>query len=983
MSNTPIIIQKLELDYKQPIKSTEAFAKVIKELNKELKNIKDSARMSVSDIDKLVKSMKSVNKSIEIEINVNSKATNEAINKTAQNIINFGVANKKVFTDAEEDVRKYIQAVNDTPKNISVPNISPNIKESADNNTLAKIKDLLPNESAIDYMVSKFAPGWIKLIPWALDVVSVLGPYIYNMMKAGDVTAEFKERQKEITETSIKQKESIEKTKAEMLAQAEMAERLADKIDELSKKENLNFAEKAQMKSIVEQLNSIYPNISLIIDEQTGKLNGNTSAIRENIKAMKDQAIQQAYKAKTDQVAGDYVVQEILAGDLKLKIDEKKRELKELEKSTDQSESSEYENGTITGSTIRDNALTISNLKGDIEDLTRQWEKATDKLSEYDKELDKLNKREEYRTSNGFDDIPLYDVEKGEWIVGTPKKSKTATNNNDSNNDNDDDKNKNYKNEALANALKQLDYEKYVKLIDTEVELAKLIKFKKIYSMNADELLDIDKRIYSARENLKSETLKHSVDWINEKKSLDELSIEEEIAAWERVLLNQKDNIEAEKQANLNLHMLRKQLLEETSKKEEDIIRHLANISKLSTEEQIERYKELYSVQAKNYTEEHSRTENLFNLYKNLLSEQQNKIKEAYDDRIKQIDEEANKKKKAKQEEIKNLQEELKLLDRKDSERSYEHKTSDIQKDIDYWSIRTGEDARKKLIELQKQLEEEKYKHELEMQKQNINDKIDGLEGEVDEIERLANEEKDKYKIAYEKIAKAFDEHGAYIVAAAGTMAQNSYNAWKENYLDKILLDLKNGNLTDFQNTTDGLNNSLDDLKNKTPDYNGNINNFMIYSAANSILELKKRWHDGDISAAGEAKEFYDKLRGYGINGVKVAETLNAMDYEKAKNYIAGFPKYHTGGLAYSEGLAVLKKDELIFPPELSAGIRNLFPLLKSLGYSNNNSPNSYDNRKSVQIGTLLNIENNLMEDDIDGGILSRQLYREIKNLQA
>ena len=65
-----------------------------------------------------------------------------------------------------------------------------------------------------------------------------------------------------------------------------------------------------------------------------------------------------------------------------------------------------------------------------------------------------------------------------------------------------------------------------------------------------------------------------------------------------------------------------------------------------SVEQQIEAYKELYSVKAESLEDEQNRVENLFNLYKQLLSEEQKKIKEAYDGRIDLIDEEADRKNK-------------------------------------------------------------------------------------------------------------------------------------------------------------------------------------------------------------------------------------------------------------------------------------------------------------------------------------------------
>ena len=142
------------------------------------------------------------------------------------------------------------------------------------------------------------------------------------------------------------------------------------------------------------------------------------------------------------------------------------------------------------------------------------------------------------------------------------------------------------------------------------------MKSRLIHVNTADELMDINKRIYTA----------------------------------EQKLLDEKKN---------------------SYKLEEDNIQHLAKLGVYSVEQQIEAYRELYSVKAESLADEQSRVENLFNLYKQLLSEEQRKIKDAYNERIDLIDEEAKRKKENLEDEKKAIQEQLDLLDRKDNERSY------------------------------------------------------------------------------------------------------------------------------------------------------------------------------------------------------------------------------------------------------------------------------------------------------------------------
>ena len=514
-----------------------------------------------------------------------------------------------------------------------------------------------------------------------------------------------------------------------------------------------------------------------------------------------------------------------------------------------------------------------------------------------------------------------------------------------------------------------MDYKKYLNTLSVEDEIATLNQIKAQHVNTADELMDINKRIYSAEKQLLSDRLKNSTDWINDKKNLGELSVDEEIAAWERVLAKQSNNAEAVKLANTNLYKLRKQQAEEAAKAEENSIKHLTALGTYSVQQQIDAYKELYSVKAMSLDEEQTRIENIFSLYKQLLSEQQKQIKDAYDERIRTIDEEAKAEKAKKEEKIKGLQEELELLNRQDSQRSYEQTIADIKKDIEYWQVRTSEEARKKVIELEQQLDEEKYKHDLEMKKQSINDKIDEAEDEVEEIDRLADEEKKRWEKSYELTEKAFDTHSTNIVALAGAMSKEAYEQWEKNYLTPLKEALESGSFSTFDSLSNGLGGSINDLD--TGMKNGN--NAQIYNAAKSILSLKKQWTDGSTTAAGQATQYYNMLRNMGGKGSTVADQLAAADYPTAQSIVANLPRYHTGRLGGMEEVAVIRKDELIFPPELSRGIRALFPIISDIG---RNNKTSYDNRKQIKIDKLVNIENNRMEDSTDEWSFAREINR-------
>lgn len=77
---------------------------------------------------------------------------------------------------------------------------------------------------------------------------------------------------------------------------ADRAKELVNRLDELQNSTNLTASEQEEQRSIVEQLNALFPNLGIAIDDTTGKLNMNTKAIWDNIEAMKGYAKVDALK---------------------------------------------------------------------------------------------------------------------------------------------------------------------------------------------------------------------------------------------------------------------------------------------------------------------------------------------------------------------------------------------------------------------------------------------------------------------------------------------------------------------------------------------------------------------------------------------------------------------------------------------------------------------------------------------------------------
>ena len=148
--------------------------------------------------------------------------------------------------------------------------------------------------------------GWIIALIGALALgVGTLG------MRMGEGTKKAKEFAAACEASADAFDDQIAKTNTQTVA----AQKLSDELFDLAEKEKLSNNEKIQMKALVAQLNSLMPELSLKIDEQTGKLLSNRDAVDELIKKRKEEITLQAYSETMLQLQKDMVEVQIKIND--------------------------------------------------------------------------------------------------------------------------------------------------------------------------------------------------------------------------------------------------------------------------------------------------------------------------------------------------------------------------------------------------------------------------------------------------------------------------------------------------------------------------------------------------------------------------------------------------------------------------------------------------------------------------------------------
>jgi hypothetical protein len=209
----------------------------------------------------------------------------------------------------------------------------------------------------------------------------------------------------------------------------------------------------------------------------------------------------------------------------------------------------------------------------DMQDKVDKWEKLNGQLSSMDEKQtkikDEINKyAEAIVAADKLQNPDAYNTKVPDWAQQyVPSSSGSSSNDTGKKYDDLDTSSRGsssqaYENKALDTALKSLEHKKQMNQISLEDEVKTLQAIKNAYTKTADEKMDIDESIYTAQKSIQAKRLQDSVDWINEQKELNNLTTEQEIAAWNRVYKNQKDNIEAVKEATKNLAKLKKEQLD-------------------------------------------------------------------------------------------------------------------------------------------------------------------------------------------------------------------------------------------------------------------------------------------------------------------------------------------------------------------------------------------------------------------------------------
>ncbi|NBI28592.1 phage tail tape measure protein [Chengkuizengella marina] len=542
----------------------------------------------------------------------------------------------------------------------------------------------------------------------------------------------------------------------------------------------------------------------------------------------------------------------------------------------------------------------------------------------------------------------------------------------------------------------------------TEEQIKALDKLQKSHqeylSKNKEAYQSLDLELTHLNENLMNEKLRHSKDWIEQEKYYNRLSLEQELAAYERVLETHKENAEVRKEIEREIFRVKNELIDKEIELEEEKQRQLEEGAQ-ERQEQLDQWQiDLESavrdaVEAmKDYYRERQEYE------VEAIEEEIDAFKDAHDEKMDLLDDELSK-----YEDIINKQ--LDAIEDQESEDDFNKKLAksegeaqEIRGKINELSLDDSTETKASILELEEELadkleeiEEMKHDREVDLRKENLQHNLDTKKKEID-AERDAAQE--KYEIELDELNRKKEAEQQY---------------WQDKiddqrYYNELIEKANKGHVNNLLSELDRMSDSVkDDMKKLGDVIEGNLID-KLDEAADKLKEVNgdKPTSSKNRKSAEEKAyedyidnkvEWYNIYKRYGTSDSDRQQELHEENNEYREEY--GFKDYSiddlrdmgyiasldTGGYtgSFKGGkLAVLHEKEYVLNPDNFENIKKTAEIANSLirqapipkfptGTINNKS---VDNTKTLSIGKMIHVER--MDNNTDIKKIAKDLNKEL-----
>ncbi|WP_139185023.1 hypothetical protein [Aneurinibacillus thermoaerophilus] len=306
----------------------------------------------------------------------------------------------------------------------------------------------------------------------------------------------------------------------------------------------------------------------------------------------------------------------------------------------------------------------------------------------------------------------------------------------------------------FESSKKWIDEKKYYNQLSLEQELAAWERVAARLQKGTEERIEAEREIYRVKQEMERASFENSKRWIEEKKYYNELSLEEELAAWERVQKRYKLGTAERKEADREVYRVRVELATKAIEEEYKQTIEAIDRATKTVQEAAERQKEAIE-QRRDAALNALKREEQAEL--DSIDRRQKAYERSHQERIKMLDDETNAA-------IKRLQAEIDAIDRQGRDQEYAYKDADRQKELaelrkqyDKYKVSASAKGQKKAADLLKQIEEIQTEIERDEQARRREQQKAALQEQINNIKEAAEQKKEQWQLEFERQREQFE----------------------------------------------------------------------------------------------------------------------------------------------------------------------------------------------------------------------------------
>ena len=180
---------------------------------------------------------------------------------------------------------------------------------------------------------------------------------------------------------------------------------------------------------------------------------------------------------------------------------------------------------------------------------------------------------------------------------------------------------------------------KYYGELSLKDELAGYERLQQMYRAGSEERIKIDREVYRIQNEIVASTYQASINWIEEEKYYNRLSTQEELEAYERMQKRYLEGSEERKKIDREVYALRNQLMDESYQHSMDWIEEEKYYNRMSLSDELAAYKRVQSRYAKGTDERKKMDREVYRLEQEIYEAQKQYISD-----VQSVQSEANQK---------------------------------------------------------------------------------------------------------------------------------------------------------------------------------------------------------------------------------------------------------------------------------------------------------------------------------------------------